>query len=113
MDNIRKDYHPRQEAFRNKDGKVLFDKEEIMNIWTEHFRETRNKEYPSYNDQGKLYLALNNEESDKGEKSETPTCEETEESIKKLKNGRAPGEDNIITEIIKYGGKQLAKYYTN
>ena len=84
-----------------------------MNRWAEHFREALNEEYLSCNDQGKLDLALNTEESDKGENSETPTCEETEESIKKLKNGRAPGEDNIIPEIIKYGGKQLAKYYTN
>ena len=38
-----------------------------------------------------------------------PTYEEIEESVKKLKNGRAPGEDNIILEMIKYGGKQLAK----
>jgi hypothetical protein len=30
MDNIRKGYHPRQEACRDKDEKVLFDKEEIM-----------------------------------------------------------------------------------
>ena len=30
MDNIRKGYHPRQEACRNKDEKALFQKEEIM-----------------------------------------------------------------------------------
>jgi hypothetical protein len=33
MDNIRKCYRPRQEACRDKDGKVLCDKEEIMNRW--------------------------------------------------------------------------------
>jgi hypothetical protein len=93
-------------------GKVLFDKEEIMNRWAEHFREALNKEYPSCNDQGKLDLALNNEESDKGENSEMPTYEEIEESIKKLKNGRAPGEDNIIPEMIKYEGETTGKKIT-
>jgi len=51
--NIRKGYHPRQEACRDKDGKVLSDKEEIKNRWAEHFRKVLNKVYPSCNDQGK------------------------------------------------------------
>jgi hypothetical protein len=41
-----------------------------------------------------------------------PTYKEIEESIKKLKNGRAAGEDNIIPEIIKYGGKETVKKIT-
>jgi len=40
-----------------------------------------------------------------------PTYEEIEVSIKKLKHRRAPGEDNIILEIIKYGGKQPLKKF--
>ena len=80
-----------------------------MNIWAEYFKAALNKEYPSSNDQGKLDLALNIEESDKGGNSEMPTYEEIEESIANLKNGRAPGEDSIIPEIIKYEGKQLVK----
>jgi len=52
--------------------------------------------YPSCNDQGKPDPALNIEESDKGENSEMPTYEEIEESIRKLKNGREPGEDNNL-----------------
>jgi len=76
MDNTRKGYHPREEACRDKDGKVLFDKEEIMNRLAEYFKAALNKEYPSCNEQGKLDLALNIEESDKGEISERPTYEE-------------------------------------
>ena len=109
MDNIRKGYHPRQEACRDKEGNVLCDKEEIMNRWAEHFKDTLSKEYPSCNDHGKLDLELNMEGSDEDENSEMPTYEEIEESIKRLKNGRAPGEGNITPEMIKYGRKQLAK----
>jgi hypothetical protein len=43
INNIRKGYHPRLEACRDKDGKVLFDKEEIMNRWAEHFKDTLNR----------------------------------------------------------------------
>jgi hypothetical protein len=109
MDNIRKGYHPRQEACRDKDGKVLFDKEETINRWAEHFKDELNKEYPNCNDQGKLDLDLKIEGSDEDENLEMPTYEEIEENNKKLKNGRAPGEDNIIPEMIKYGGKKLVK----
>ena len=40
---------------------------------------------------------------------EMHTYEEIEESITKLENGRASGEDNITPEMIKYGRKQLVK----
>jgi hypothetical protein len=80
-DNIRKGYQPRQEACRDKDGKVC-DKEEIMNRRAEHFKDALNKEYPSCNDQGKLDLELNIEESDGDEDLEMPTYKEIEEIIK-------------------------------
>ena len=79
----------------------MCDKEEIMNRWVERFKDALNKEYPNCNDQGKLDLELNIEGSDEDENSERPTYEEIEERIKKLKNERAPGEDNIIPEMIK------------
>jgi len=78
MDKIRKGYHPRQEACRDKDGKVLFDKEEIMNRWAEYCKDALNKEYPSCNDQGKSDVALNTEESVKGENVEMHTYGEIE-----------------------------------
>jgi len=86
MDKIRKGYHPRQEACRDKDGKVLFNKEDIMNRCAEYCKDALNKEYPSCNGQGKSDMALNIEESDKGETVEMPPYEEIEESVTKLKN---------------------------
>ena len=73
MDNIRKGYHPRQEPCRDKDGKVLFNTEEIMNRWAEYFKDALNKDYPRCNDQGNLDLALNIEKTDKGENSDAHT----------------------------------------
>jgi hypothetical protein len=84
-----------------------------MNRWAEHFEEVLNKEHLNCNDHGNLALGSNTEGSDEDENSEMPAYEEVEESIKRLKNGRAPGEDNIIPEMIKYGGKQLAKNCMN
>jgi hypothetical protein len=109
MDNIRKGYHPRQETCRDKDENVLWDKEEIMNRWADHFKNALIKEYPSCNDYGKPDMELNTEGKDEDANREMPIYEETEEIISKLKNGRAPGEDCIIPEMIKYGGKQLTE----
>jgi hypothetical protein len=50
MDNIRKGYHPRQEACRDKDGKVLWNKEDIKKRWAEHFKDALNKKYPRCKD---------------------------------------------------------------
>jgi hypothetical protein len=54
-------------------------------------------------------MELNTERKDEDANLEMPTYEKIAEIISKLKNGRAPGEDGITPEIIKYGGKQLTE----
>jgi hypothetical protein len=40
---------------------------------------------------------------------EDPTLEEVRDSLKNLKNNKAPGTDNIPAELLKYGGNELMK----
>jgi hypothetical protein len=42
-----------------------------------------------------------------GGQCELPTYKEVERNVQKLKNNKAPGEDNIIADLIKYGGKAV------
>jgi len=38
---------------------------------------------------------------------EEPNTQEVREVIKELRNNKAPGGDNICTELVKYGGDKL------
>jgi hypothetical protein len=40
---------------------------------------------------------------------ELPAYKEVESNTQKLKNNKAPGEDNIIAVLIKYGGRAITE----
>jgi len=46
---------------------------------------------------------------DANEEDTTPTVEEVELIVQKLRNYKAPGTDNIPAELFKYGGNELVK----
>jgi len=50
---------------------------------------------------------------DTNEEESSPTIEEVEMAIQKLKNYEAPGADKIPDEIFKYGGHESVKHLHN
>ena len=47
---------------------------------------------------------------DTNEEDTTPTVEEVEMAVQKLRNYKAPGTNNIPAELFKYGGNELVKH---
>ena len=75
-------------TIKDKDGKMLFDKEEIKTRWEEYVKEL-------YNDDREDPPTIDN---DTGEEI---LISEVEKAIKDLKKGKAAGSDNITSEMIK------------
>ena len=90
---------PRQSAaVMDKNGKILKDKESKTRRWLEYFTEVLNRENPS-NVISETEIELSDEvnEIDTSE----PSGAEVRKAIGHLKNGKAPGIDNIKAELLK------------
>ena len=92
---------PRQStAVMDKNSKMLNDKESKTKQWLKHFTEVINIENPS-NPVSEMEIELPDEieEIDTSE----PSRAEVRKAIGHLKNGKAPGIDNIQAELFKAG----------
>ena len=91
---------------KNKNGNIIKNREEIMEICAEYYQDLYNTVSPNENPR-----------RNRTNREEVPPIleKEVENVIKNIKKGKAPGTDNITSDILKIGGthtlKQLTKLY--
>ena len=103
LKSIRKEKTEVNEYIKSKKGEILTENKEIMDRWKEHFEELLNASEEHTPEEP----TQKQKESDKElVVEEKITIKELQEVIKNLKNGKAPGEDKITTEMIKKMGTE-------
>lgn len=89
----------REKPVKDKNGNMLTNENDKLNRWMEHFSELLGK------------VDLHQEElalpppvlADQDINLESPTLEEVKDALRSMRNGKAPGLDNIQAELIKAG----------
>nr|KAG5687784.1 hypothetical protein BaRGS_025678 [Batillaria attramentaria] len=91
-------------AVKSKDGELLKNKEARLKRWKEHFEEVLNRDtpdFPPHDEDG--------EGEEIGISVEAPTKQEIQAALKALKNGKAPGADQITAEMLKADPEQTSQ----
>jgi hypothetical protein len=108
---------------KNKQGEIVGEEKDVLEVWATylnpichllallgahhilHFSRIRVKELLNL----KTNIVTSEETIYFGPESDitAPTLQETLGVIKNLNNNRAPWEDSVISELIKYGGRKL------
>ena len=90
---------------KDREGMVVTTPELINERWSEHFRQLLNVEQ---NEEaiGGGGRDLQDQPDEDGE-NEDITMDELNKAIQKMKNGKSPGCDGVMVELIKEGGQHL------
>lgn len=93
-------YRPRLGSIlKAPDDTIIADRGRVIEAWKQHFEQMLNVQTEQRGDI-QVFSTVDFW-------VEEPTTHEVKEAIKKLKNNKAPGKDNIPSECLKYGGDFL------
>jgi hypothetical protein len=90
-------------------GNVLIEKQQVLERWKHYFNEVLNQKLTPEHTNSKHETENLNKEVE----IPPPTYNEVNDIIQKLRNNKAPGPDNIISELIKGGQKLKQNIYVN
>lgn len=96
------------EPVKEKNGKLTTGKKEIMERWTQHFKELLNKQDPKNKDATEreiIEMEITNKEGSEESMEEEITLEEVEKAVKEMRKNKAPGICKITAEILQNTGK--------
>ena len=95
-------FKPGSQNIRNTHGDLVTDTVGILDEWRRHFMTLLNNNIQPN-------IATSHTTSSNNDSIQTPTYEEVETAIKRLKNNKAAGADGIAAELFKAGGDSLIR----
>ncbi len=103
--NYRKGNNESTYAIMNKTGELLTKPQEIEERWREYFQELLNVEDVEVDEERNLDI-----QEEQGENPNEISIEEVKEALKKMRSGKAPGDDELPIELFKAAGEECVEW---
>ena len=92
----------------DKQGNILTNSHDRLHRWREYFSELFNVPATAESTTGQQIPVAQLSLKEQKRQDKSPSLEEVEEAIRRMKCGKAPGIDDISADIIKAGGRALS-----